>query len=47
VKRLISNPRYDVGAGLVLVTLGFVVLHQAYEGRGRKMPVVLGPFLPW
>ena len=34
-----------VGSGLTL--LGFVILYDAWEGRGGKKPRLLGPILPW
>ncbi len=44
---VIRNKRTAVLVGLAMVAGGFVVLYDAYEGRGGKKPAVLGPFLPW
>ena len=44
---LIKSQTTAVVAGCALVVAGFVVLHDAYDGRGRKKPMILGPFLPW
>jgi len=44
---LIADHRKGQALGLVLLVAGFVVLHDAYDGHGRRKPGVLGPFLPW
>ena len=44
---LIRNQGTAVVVGLVLVVAGFVVLHDAWEGRGGKKPWFLGSVLPW
>ena len=44
---IISDQRTEVGVGLVLVVVGFVLLHDAYDGRGKLKPRILGPLLPW
>lgn len=44
---LIRDKTTAVVVGLVLVAAGFCVLYDAYEGRGGKKPVLLGPILPW
>lgn len=33
--------------GLALLAGGFLVLYDAYEGRGGSKPWFLGPLLPW
>lgn len=33
--------------GLGLLAGGFLLLHDAYDGRGMKKPAILGPVLPW
>lgn len=43
----IRDPGAEKVAGLLLLVAGFVLLHDAYDGRGAKKPMVLGPFLPW
>lgn len=37
----------QVVVGLGLLAASFVVLYDAYDGRGRKKPAILGPILPW
>jgi len=44
---LFSDHRTGVAVGLALLGAGFVVLHGAYDGSGRRKPWILGPFLPW
>jgi hypothetical protein len=36
-----------VCVGLVLAVAGFVVLYDAYDGRGDRPPRVFRPFLPF
>ncbi len=33
--------------GILLLLSGFVVLYDAYDGRGTHKPWWLGPFAPW
>ena len=44
---LIRDHRTAVIVGGVLVLAGFAVLYDAWEGRGRRKPWLLGPILPW
>jgi hypothetical protein len=44
---LFADQHRAVAVGLVLVAAGFVVLYDAYDGRGERKPRLLGPFLPW
>ena len=44
---LISDQGAAVLVGLVLFLAGAVFLHDAYEGRGKKSPLVLRPFTWW
>jgi len=44
---LIANQPTAVVVGLALVVTGFVVLHDAWDGRGIKAPWWTGPFKPW
>ena len=44
---LIRRQATAVAVGGVLVLAGFFVLYDAYDGRGRRKPWALGPFLPW
>ena len=39
--------RTAVMLGGALVIGGFAVLYDAFEGRGKRKPLALGPFLPW
>lgn len=43
----IANADTEVILGLGLVVVGFALLYDAYDGRGRAKPRILGPFLPW
>lgn len=43
----IADKSTAVAVGLVLVTVGYVILYDAFEGRGDKKPLVLGAYLPW
>jgi hypothetical protein len=47
MRHISSSPQLEAGIGIALVVAGFWILHQAYDGRGRKMPLALGPFVPW
>ena len=44
---LIQDQSTAVVIGLGLVGAGFIVLHDAWDGRGGRKPWWLGPFLPW
>lgn len=44
---IIRDQRAAVAVGGVLVIGGFVVLYDAWDGRGRRKPWFLGPILPW
>lgn len=44
---LIRNQGTAVLVGAALVVAGFVVLYDAYDGRGGKAPWWMGPFKPW
>ena len=43
----IADTGTEIALGLALVVAGFVLLYDAYDGRGRQKPRILGPFLPW
>jgi len=43
----IRDKRVAIWVGLVLLFLGYVILYDAWEGRGGKKPLFLGPILPW
>ena len=36
-----------IALGALLVVAGYVILYGAWEGRGGRKPLILGPFLPW
>lgn len=44
---LIKDKRTAVIVGSALTLLGFVILYDAWEGRGGKRPFLLGVVLPW
>lgn len=44
---LIADDTTAVVVGGVLVAAGFVVLWDAWDGRGKAKPWFLGPLLPW
>lgn len=33
--------------GGALLVAGFACLYDAWEGRGKRKPLLLGPILPW
>lgn len=44
---LIADKTTAVVVGVVLLAAGFVVLYDAWDGRGGRKPWFLGPILPW
>jgi hypothetical protein len=44
---LIADQRTGVVVGLVLLGGAFLVLHDAYDRRGRGAPWPLSALLPW
>lgn len=46
-KPIIPSQAVAIGLGVAFVGLGFVLLYDAFEGRGLRKPWPLGPFLPW
>jgi hypothetical protein len=44
---LFQSQRTAIAVGLVLLAVSFYVLYDAWDGRGRKKPLVFGPILPW
>jgi hypothetical protein len=46
-RRLFRDQKSAVIVGLVLFVAGAIVLHDAYEGRGRATPLILRPFTWW
>lgn len=43
----IANQHAELGVGAVLVVVGFALLWDAWDGRGRPAPKLLKPLLPW
>lgn len=44
---LVPDKTLAVLLGSGLLVAGFVVLYDAWEGRGSRKPILLGPILPW
>jgi hypothetical protein len=44
---LIRDKRTAIVVGSALLAGGFVILYDAWEGRGGRKPRLLGPILPW
>lgn len=44
---LIENRGAEIALGLVLFAGGALLLRDAYEGRGREVPVFARPFTFW
>lgn len=43
----IKDQQLELLLGAVMLGAGFLLLHDAYDGRGLKKPAILGPVLPW
>lgn len=43
----VRDKRTCLVVGWTLTLVGFWFLWSAYEGRGGKKPLLLGPILPW
>lgn len=43
----IADQRAEVAAGVLAFLIGAVLLHDAYEGRGRDQPRLMRPFSFW
>lgn len=43
----IQSQRLAVWVGMALLVAAFVVLYDAWDGRGGRKPPILGPILPW
>lgn len=46
-RHLIADRHAEIAAGLVLFALGAVLLHDAWDGRGRRVPWPMGAVMPW
>lgn len=44
---IIADKTTAVVVGAALLVAGFVVLYDAWDGRGGRKPWFLGPILPW
>ncbi len=44
---MIKDQRVAIATGAALLVAGFAVLYDAWDGRGKKKPLLLGPILPW
>lgn len=43
----IASQGLEVAVGAAAVLVGFVLLYDAWDGRGGRKPWFLGPILPW
>ena len=43
----IANRRLELAVAMLGLVGGFVLLYDAYDGRGIKPPWFFGPFKPW
>lgn len=46
-KPLIADFTTCLVVGLLVFALGGLLLHDAYEGRGKQAPLILRPFTWW
>lgn len=44
---VIADRRTEIAAGVVLFAAGAWLLHDAYERRGRQVPLIFRPFTFW
>jgi len=43
----IRNRKVEIGVGIVLFLVGALMIWDAYDGRGKKVPWPAGGLLPW
>lgn len=46
-RHYIANPHVETAAGLAAFLAGWLLLHDAYDRRGRPQPRILRPFTWW
>lgn len=46
-RHYIANQRTEIAVGVVVFALGALLLHDAYDGRGKTQPRFLRPFSFW
>ena len=46
-RTIVSDPRAAAALGIAFFGLGWLMLHDAYEGHGREQPRWLRPFTWW
>lgn len=44
---LVKNRRTEIIVGLIALLLGVVLLWDAFDGRGKKMPWPASGMMPW
>jgi hypothetical protein len=44
---LIGNQHLETGLGVAAFLLGWALLHDAYDRRGRDQPMLMRPFTWW
>lgn len=47
MKGHIMARRYEIGLGFVLTIVGCVLLWDAFDNRGKRLPWPLSAFMPW
>lgn len=43
----IADKQTEIVVGSALLVVAFLLLYDAWDGRGGQKPRVLGPILPW
>lgn len=43
----INNRPVEIGLGIILFLIGALLVFDAFDGRGKKLPWPLGAIAPW